>query len=77
MYIGILPACVPVHHVHAVSMGQQRVLYGTGISDSCELPCGYGELNPDPLEEQPVLLAEPSLQLKEMVVHSFETGSNV
>ena len=36
---------------------------GTGIRDSCELPCGCWELNPGPLEEQPVLLtAEPSLQ---------------
>jgi hypothetical protein len=37
---------------------------GTGVPDSCELPCGFWELNLDPLEEQPVLLtAEPSLQL--------------
>ena len=37
---------------------------GTGVIDSCEPPCGYGELNPGPLEEQSVLLtAEPSLQL--------------
>ena len=32
-------------------------------TDSCELPCGYGEMILGPLEEQPVLLiAEPSLQ---------------
>jgi hypothetical protein len=36
---------------------------GTGITDSCDLLCGCWELNPGPLEEQPVLLtAEPSLQ---------------
>jgi hypothetical protein len=36
---------------------------GTGIIDNCELPCGCWELNPGPLEEQPVLsTAEPSLQ---------------
>jgi hypothetical protein len=30
-----------------------------------DLPCGCGESNPGPLEEQPVLLAtEPSLQAK-------------
>ena len=29
---------------------------GTGVTDSCELPCGYWELNPSPLEEQPVFL---------------------
>ena len=35
---------------------------GAGVTDSCELPCGCWELNPDPLEEQPVLLtSEPSL----------------
>ena len=37
---------------------------GTGVTDNCELPCGYWELNPGPLEEQAVLLtAEPSLQI--------------
>lgn len=30
---------------------------GTGGKDSCELPCEYQELNQDPLQEQPVLLA--------------------
>ena len=36
---------------------------GIGIADSCELPSGFWELNPGPLEEQPVLLTvEPSLQ---------------
>jgi hypothetical protein len=35
----------------------------TGVTDSCELPCGFWELNLGPLEEQSVLLtAEPSLQ---------------
>ena len=41
-----------------------RQIPGTGVTDSCELPCGCWELNPGPLEEQPVLLtAEPSPQL--------------
>ena len=36
---------------------------GMGVTDSCELPYGCWELNPGPLEEQPVLLTnEPSLQ---------------
>jgi hypothetical protein len=36
---------------------------GTQISYSCQLPHGCWELNPGPLEEQPVLLTtEPSLQ---------------
>ena len=34
-----------------------------GVTDSCELPCGWQELNLDPPEEQSVLLnTEPSLQ---------------
>ena len=33
---------------------------GTGVADGCEPPCGYRELNPGPLEEQPGLLtSEP------------------
>lgn len=40
MYIDVLPACVP----------------GTRVVNTCELPCGFWELNPDPPEEQPVLL---------------------
>ena len=36
---------------------------GTGVTGGCELPCGCWELNPGPLEEQPVLVTtEPSLQ---------------
>lgn len=35
----------------------------TGAVDGCELPCGFWESNPGPLEEQPTLLtAEPFLQ---------------
>ena len=43
---------------------------GTGITDSCKLPCGCWELNQVPLKEQPmVLTAEPSLQFQ---LHSFK-----
>ena len=36
---------------------------GTGVTDSCELPCECWELMPGPPEEQSGLLtAEPSLQ---------------
>ena len=28
----------------------------TGVTDTCELPCGHWELNLCPLEEQPVAL---------------------
>ena len=34
---------------------QQRVL--DGVTDGCELPCGFWELNPSLLEEQPVSFA--------------------
>lgn len=44
MYIGVLIACVRVSD-----------LPRTGITDSCELTGGYWELNPSPLELQPVL----------------------
>jgi len=38
---------------------------GTGVTDSCELPCGCWELNSGPLQEQLVFLTtEPSLQPK-------------
>ena len=33
---------------------------GTGVIDSCELPCGCWELNPGPLEEQSLLLTTES-----------------
>ena len=37
--------------------------HGTEVKDNCQLPCGCWELNPGPLQEQPVLLTtEPSLQ---------------
>ena len=43
------------------------------ITDGCELPCGCWELNPGPLEEQPVLLtAELSLQSHFLIF--FESG---
>jgi hypothetical protein len=46
--------------------GQKRALDLT--TDGCELPCGCWELNPGPLEEQPVLLSsEPSLQPKVLI----------
>jgi hypothetical protein len=36
---------------------------GAGVTDSCELSCGYQELNLGPLGEQPVLLtSETPLQ---------------
>jgi hypothetical protein len=49
----------------------------TGVTDSCELPCGCWELYLGPLEEQPVLLtAEPSLQAPRILL-SFYTMRNI
>lgn len=41
---------------------------GPGITDSCELPSGCWELNPVPLEEQPVFLIA---ELSELYFLSF------
>ena len=58
MHMGVLPACVSVHHVCAVPVEARRGCHipGTGVTDSCELLCGCWELNLGPLEEQRVLL---------------------
>ena len=54
-YFACMYSYVP--HMHAWCDGAP----GTGVTDSCELPYGYWESNPSPLEEQPVLLiTEPS-----------------
>jgi hypothetical protein len=48
-----LSVCIPAR--------QKRV--SDPITDGCEPPCGFWELNSGPLEEQTVLLtAEPALQ---------------
>ena len=39
------------------------------VTDSCELSCGFWDLNLGPLEEQPVLLTtEPSLQPRQYIL---------
>jgi hypothetical protein len=59
------PACLTMHHVHAVPMEVRRgskIPPRTGVFKGCELPCGCWESNLSPLEEQPVFLpTEPSL----------------
>lgn len=53
-------------------MQRLQRLSGTGVVDSCEPPRGCWELNPAPLEEQPVLLiSEPSLQPWKMILKSW------
>ncbi|KAL6074356.1 hypothetical protein STEG23_012106, partial [Scotinomys teguina] len=59
-----VPAASRAHSVsYVMQLRSSKRSPGTGVTDSCELPCGFWDLNPGPLEEQPVLLtAEPSLQ---------------
>lgn len=40
----------------------------TTVTSSCKLPCGFGELNSGPLEEQSILLVdEPSSRLNALM----------
>jgi hypothetical protein len=49
---------------------------GTGVADSCKLLCGYCELNPVLVQEQPVLLdAEPSLQALKDLLNEIATNT--
>jgi hypothetical protein len=52
------PESISVYHMRAVPLEARECVgsSGTGITDGCELPCGSWELNPGPLEKQPVLL---------------------
>lgn len=52
-------------HVHAWCLQKQGEGVRsprTGVRDSCASPCGYWELNPDPLREQVLSITDPSLQ---------------
>jgi len=44
--------------------GEDTRSSGTRVTDSCELPCRFWELNPDSLEEKPdmLLMSESFLQ---------------
>jgi hypothetical protein len=49
--------------VHCRSLQTHQKRASNLITDGCEPPCGFWDLNSGPLEEQSVLLtAEPSLQ---------------
>lgn len=57
IYMHILPcSCLAPSEVR-----RGHEIPGTGVRDSCKLLCGCWELNPSPLEKQPVLTTEPSL----------------
>lgn len=61
----VFPACMCMYPVLAVppEARRGRQLPGTGITDSCKLPCRCWTSKPGPLEEQPALLpSEPSPQ---------------
>ena len=55
-----------VHHTNAWCLWRSEDGIrspGSGVADSCEPPCGGWDLNPGPLEEQPVILTtEPPPQ---------------
>lgn len=60
--MSILPACMPVHHMHAYQVYTEvrRRHPETGVIDSSEPPGRYWELNQGPLEEYQVLLTSRS-----------------
>lgn len=61
----VLPACISVYHMHAwcPQRSEEGIRSpGTEVMDGCGPPYRYGEINPDPLQGQHVLLtAEPYL----------------
>jgi hypothetical protein len=50
MYTSVLPTSVSMYHMPGASKEAVR-LPKTGVTDSCELSCGYYEPNPGPLQE--------------------------
>ena len=62
LVLSVFIFCVLVFCLHVSCVGGVR-FPGTGVTGRCEWSCGCCELNPGPLEEQPVLLGvEPLLQ---------------
>lgn len=66
MCTGVLPLCLPIHHMHAwcpQRPEEDAGSPGTGVTEDCELLCECSKLNPGPFQEQLVLLStDPSLQ---------------
>lgn len=60
--MGILPACMSVHHMNAGPQSPEEVMAssGTGVRESCGLPCASWELNLCPLEKQSTPLGTDS-----------------
>lgn len=59
MYGCFACVCMSVYHLCAqcpLRPEKGKNALGTGVEDSCEMPCRYWESSPDSLEEHPVLL---------------------
>lgn len=58
---------IDVTHILVSKLGYQKRVSdapGAGVIVGCDLPCGFWELNPSPMEDQPMLITiETSLQL--------------
>ena len=69
MYMNALPTCMYIHHTYDWCLQSPEDIRspGTGVTHSCELPCGYWELNQGPLQEQ----LECSLLLSPAPNHKF------
>lgn len=65
MYISGLPTCMSVCSMHAwylqISEGGLRSP-GTGVTEGCDLPWGCWEATPGLLQEQALLISQPSFQ---------------
>jgi hypothetical protein len=62
MCLNVLPACVRMYHmcIWRPWKPEDGIRFPViGVTGSCKLPCGCWELNPGPLQEQPVLLTIP------------------
>jgi hypothetical protein len=67
MCMSILLLCMCVHHIHVWNLQKQEEDIGwpeTGVTDSCEPPCEFWELNLSPLEGQSVLLTATKTSLQ-------------
>ena len=63
----VLAVCMYAYHFHVSCPWRPEEgtrFYSIGLENGCKSPCGCLELNPEPLEEQPVLsTAQSALQL--------------
>ena len=66
VFVYVYGCCMSVLHICAWSLWRPEDSLrssGTEVTGNCEMPCGCWDLNPGPLEEQPMfLITGPSLQ---------------